>query len=256
MREFLTIAYAVAWRNIRAAIANPAYLVPPIIAPLIFFATFVGAFSAISGAPGFDFPGGYTSFQFVFVLIQGATFNGVFLGFYIARDFESGFHRRLMLATSNRHALIAGYALAAVVRTTASLAVLFGVGFAVGMRVGGNVLELLGLVGIGLAIAIIGSLWGSGLAMRLRTVQAAPLMQIPVFLGLFLSPVFVPLALLTGWIENVATYNPFTVFIEAGRGYISGTEADTLLLIAVAAGLIVFLTGWSIRGLRSAERAG
>lgn len=256
MREFLTIAYAVAWRNIHAAVANPAFLVPPIVAPLIFFATFVGAFSAITGAPGFDFPGGYTSFQFVFVLIQAAAFNGVFLGFYIARDFESGFHHRLMLAASDRRALIAGYAMAAVTRATASFAVLFGVGFAVGMQVDGNVLELLGLVGLGEAVAIVASLWGSGLAMRLRTVQAAPMMQMPVFLGLFLSPVFVPLALLTGWIEGVASYNPFTVFLEAGRGYISGTEADTALAFGVAAGLFVLLTVWSIRGLRSAERAG
>lgn len=256
MRGFFTIAYAVAWRNIRSAVANPAFLVPPIVAPLVFFATFVGAFSAITGAPGFDFPGGYTSFQFVFVLIQAAAFNGVFLGFYIARDFESGFHRRLMLAASNRRALIAGYALAAVTRTTASFAVLFGVGFAVGMQVDGDVPELLGLLALGEAVAIVTSLWAAGLAMRLRTIQAAPMMQIPVFLGLFLSPVFAPLALLTGWIEGVASYNPFTVFLETGRGYISGTEADTALAFGVAAGLFVFLTVWAIRGLRSAERAG
>ena len=34
--------------------------------------------------------------------------------------------------------------------------------------------------------------------MRLRTMQAGPLMQMPVFLVLFLAPVYVPLALLGG----------------------------------------------------------
>ena len=45
--------------------------------------------------PGFDYPGGYTAFQFVFVLLQSAAFGGVFTGFGIAPDFEYGFSRRL-----------------------------------------------------------------------------------------------------------------------------------------------------------------
>ena len=41
--------------------------------------------------PGFDFPSGYTAFQFVFVLLQASAFGGVFTGFGIAADFENGF---------------------------------------------------------------------------------------------------------------------------------------------------------------------
>ena len=44
--------------------------------------------------------------------------------------------------------------------------------------------------------------------MRFRTMQAGPVMQMPVFLMLFFAPVYVPLALLDGWIEAVATLNP------------------------------------------------
>ena len=65
--------------------------------------------------PGFDFPHGYTAFQFVFVLLQSAAFGGVFTGFAIARDFETGFGRRYMLAASHRSGIVAGYALAALV---------------------------------------------------------------------------------------------------------------------------------------------
>ncbi len=66
--------------------------------------------------PGFDFPSGYTAFQFVFVLLQASAFGGVFTGFGIASDFESGFARRMMLAAPNRLGILAGYALAALVR--------------------------------------------------------------------------------------------------------------------------------------------
>ena len=66
--------------------------------------------------PGFDFPPGYTAFQFCFVLLQSAAFGGVFTGFGIARDFEYGFARRLLLAAPNRTGIMLGYAVAAVVR--------------------------------------------------------------------------------------------------------------------------------------------
>ena len=58
--------------------------------------------------------------------------------------------------------------------------------------------------------------------MRLRTMQAGPIMQMPVFLVLFFAPVYVPLSLLEGWIHAVAVVNPLTPVIEAGRGFISG----------------------------------
>ena len=66
--------------------------------------------------PGFDFAPGYTAFQFCFVLIQSAAFGGVFTGFGIARDFECGFARRLLLAAPNRTGIVLGYALAALAR--------------------------------------------------------------------------------------------------------------------------------------------
>ena len=61
--------------------------------------------------PGFDFPSGYTAFQFVFVLLQASAFGGVFTGFGIASDFENGFAQRMMLAAPNRLGILAGYAL-------------------------------------------------------------------------------------------------------------------------------------------------
>ena len=57
--------------------------------------------------------------------------------------------------------------------------------------------------------------------MRVRSIQGGPLMQLPVFLILFLAPVYVPLGLLSGWIHAVASVNPATALLEAGRGFIS-----------------------------------
>ena len=92
--------------------------------------------------------------------------------------------------------------------------------------------------------------------MRLRTMQAGPVMQMPVFLILFFAPVYVPLSLLEGWIHAIATVNPVTRVLEAGRGFISGepTEVAAAFGAALAIGLLLAL--WALRGLRSAERAG
>ena len=80
---------------------------PSLIFPLFFFTAFAGGLSSVRHVPGFDFPTGYTAFQFVFVLLQSAAFGGVFTGFGIARDFESGFARRLLLAAPNRSGIVA-----------------------------------------------------------------------------------------------------------------------------------------------------
>ena len=84
--------------------------------------------------PGFDFPSGYTAFQFVFVLLQSAAFGGVFTGFGIARDFESGFARRLLLAAPHRTGIVLGYAVAALVRWVVTATILTVVALAVGMQ--------------------------------------------------------------------------------------------------------------------------
>jgi ABC-2 type transport system permease protein len=256
MREFWNVARALAWRNLKGTIARPAIALPPMIMPLIFFATFAGGLAVLGRVGGFDFPVGYTSFQFVFVWLQGSAFQGMFSGFLVARDYESGFARRLMIGAPNRAGILVGYLFSTLARASVGAVLLFGVGLLVGMRVGGSILELLALVLVGLLLTVMCSLWSAGVALRFRTIQAGPLMQVPIFLVIFLSPVFVPLALLTGWIRGPAKVNPFTVFIEQGRNLIAGTDPRLPLLYGVAAAVIVVASVWALRGLRSAERAG
>jgi ABC-2 type transport system permease protein len=250
-----SIIGAVAWRMLHRMYTNPALLLPSLIFPLFFFTAFAGGLSAISRVPGFDFPTGYTAFQFVFVLLQASAFGGVFTGFGIAADFESGFARRLMLAASNRLAIVAGYSLAAAIRACITIAILFCVALIAGMQVGGDGVDLGGLLILALLVNLSAGLFAAGVAMRLRTIQAGPLMQIPVFLILFTAPVFVPLSLLKGWISTVAPLNPVTRLLETGRGFIAGEPTVVLGAFALALGLAAVFCVWAVRGMRSAERS-
>ena len=166
---------------------------PAIVFPLFFFVSFAGGLSAIANVPGFDYPTGYTAFQFVFVLLQSAAFGGVFTGFAIARDFEIGFASRYLLAAGNRSGIIAGYALAALVRAVITWTVLTAIALIAGMNVDGSGVELIAMYGLAVLVNLTATMWAAGVATRVRSIQGGPLMQFPVFLILFLAPVYVPL---------------------------------------------------------------
>jgi ABC-2 type transport system permease protein len=122
------------------------------------------------------------------------------------------------------------------------------------MEIDGNPAQLLGLVSLALLTNMAACLWGTGMALRFQTLQAGPIMQIPIFLLLFMAPVYVPLHLIKGWVNTAASYNPVTALVEAGRGFVSAQPDVVGLaylsgLALVAAGLV-----WCVTGLSRAER--
>jgi ABC-type multidrug transport system permease subunit len=256
VRGHVHVALALAYRQTTVLLKNPSLFLPPMLFPLLNFAAFAGGLSRLRHVPGFDFHGGYTAFQFVFVLLQSAAFGGVFAGFGIARDFERGFARRLLVSAPERTGIILGYGLAALVRWAMIAAVLTTVGLAAGMQVGGDGIDLFGLYGLAIIFNQVGLLWACGVAMRFRSVQAGPLMQTPVFMALFLAPVYVPLDLLDGWIHAVARLNPLTYILEAGRGFVEGEPTQVGAGFALALALAAVFAVWARTGLARAERAG
>ena len=251
-----SVALAVAWRSIHNAFTNPAILLPSVLFPLFFFVAFAGGLSGVQNVPDFDYKSGYTSFQFAFVCIQSAAFGGVFTGFAIAADFEFGVARRLLLAAPNRGGIVAGYMIAAMTRWLFVLAVVFSAGLISGMRIDGSIGDLLALVAMALAISATSTLWAAGIAMRLRSMQAGPVMQMPIFILLFLAPVYVPLSLVEGWVHEVARFNPLTAMLEAARGFVAGEPEKIAISAACIVGLFTLTVAWARGGLRSAERAG
>jgi ABC-2 type transport system permease protein len=251
---YVRAALGIAGRTLRTTFRNPALLMPPLVAPLIFFTIFGGGLGALSGAPGFHFPGGYTSFSFVFILLNGASFAAIFAGLALAQDLESGFSRRLMLGVGRRSALLVGYGLTAVVRIALGLAVLFGAATAAGVRAHGSPWNVVWLVGVALGFGVVVALWAIGAALRLRSVQGAPAIQVPVLMAMFFAPAFAPLALLTGWIHGAATWNPISYLLSSGRGFLAGDPTDVLRAGLALAVLVPLLVVWAGTGLQRAAR--
>lgn len=250
----ISVTWGVAYRTVHKAFTNLSFLLPALLFPVIFFVGFAGALSRVDRVPGFNYEPGYEAFQFGFVLLQSAAMGGVFTGFGIAQDFERGFARRLMIGAPHRAGIVLGYTLSTMIRWLFNIAIVFLIGILIGMNVMGNGLDLFGLLVLGLAVTVVGALWAAGVALRLRSTQAGPVMQFPIFLLIFLSPVFVPLDLLTGWIHAVASVNPFTALLEGTRSLLAGTTNGVAGAFGIALGLAAAFSAWALRGLRSAER--
>jgi ABC-2 type transport system permease protein len=253
--RFARAARAIAWRQLHVMFTKPSLFLPSLIFPLFFFAAFAGGLSSVDSAPGFDYPN-YTTFQYVFVLMQSAVFGGVFTGFAVAADFEFGFARRMLLATRNRSALIGGYAISALARALMVWVVVTVVALATGAEITGNAGDMVDLLAIAIPLNFAAVLFACGLAMRFRTLQAAPLIQLPAFLLIMTAPVYVPRDLIQGWVSTAADINPMTALLEAGRNLVIGAPAETAAALAIVAGMIAVMVLWSRGGLRSAEAAG
>lgn len=254
MGSFFQVAWAVAGRQTYKYFTNPAFLAPALF-PLFFFVAFAGGLTRVGDLPGFDYAAGYIAFQYVWALLQAVTMGGAFTGFSIASDFENGFARRLMLAASNRRGIILGYTLASLVRAFMTGTLVTGLALITGMPITGG-FDFFGLIALAILANVAATLFGAGIAMMLRTQQAGPVIRTPIFLVLFLAPVFVPLNLLTGWIETVARLNPFTAILDASRGFMAGNPQNVLPAFAISAALILALSLWAVFGLRQAEKAG
>jgi ABC-2 type transport system permease protein len=254
MNQTASVARAVAWRQLHRSFTNPAIIVPSLAFPLVFLIAFAGGLSAVSKVPGFGYPAGYTAFQYVFVFLQAAAFGGFFMGLSIAADFESGFVRRLFLATPHRSGLLIGYAIAGMVRFLVTALVITVAALVAGMNVLGDPAQIIGLVTLAILLNLAATGWAAGVSYRMKTVQAGPVMQVPIFVMLFLAPVYVPQHLLSGWIDVAAQYNPATYLLNAGRGFVAAAPHDSGLAFALAGAMVVLLGVWALRSLRRAER--
>lgn len=254
MGSFFGVAWAVAGRQTYKYFTNPAFLAPALF-PLFFFVAFAGGLTRVGDIPGFNYAAGYIAFQYVWALLQAVTMGGAFTGFSIASDFENGFARRLMLAASNRYGIILGYTMASLVRAFMTGTLVTVLALVMGMPITGG-FDFFGLIALAVLANIAATLFGTGIAMMLRTQQAGPVIRTPIFLVLFLAPVFVPLNLLTGWIETVARLNPFTAILDAARGFLAGDPQNVVPAFAISAVLILALSLWAVFGLRQAEKAG
>jgi ABC-type multidrug transport system permease subunit len=253
MSSSLAVVRALVRRAMNEITRVPGAALPGVLAPTIFMIGLSGVFGAAAQIPGFD----ATDFRTFIVpvgLLQGAAFSGAATGVNLARDIERGWFDRLLVCPAPRLVVLLGIVASAGLRSLMPGTFLVAVAFVLGVGwpgVGTLVISALLVMGLACAIAFYAVI----VALRFRTQQAAPLMQVGGFVATLFTTAYAPKDLLAGWLEVIATLNPVTLVLAGIRQWFVGsiTWHDTLAAFAAVAGMVAVLGTLAMRRL---ERMG
>ena len=249
------VAGGLAARSLMNIARIPSALVPTVAMPRFFIVAFSGAFGSLTDIPGFPTDNALNWFL-PWAVMQGAAFAGMGICFGVARDLETGFYDRLLIAPASRLALILGPLWAACTRVLLPVTIVCTVGFLAGARLTDGPLGLVMLIIAAEGLALISGLWGLGVVYRLKTQRAGAIIQVGIFVSMFLSVGQVPLSIMQGWLHGVARLNPLTPILNLARqGFIGEiTWAATWPGLVAIASAVAFFTVWTVTGFRKLDR--
>lgn len=238
---FVSDVFAISRRALRSVLRDPESVIPGFIIPLFFFAVNTGALQNFVEASG-DLD--YKAFQLPVAIIMAVT-GPLSRALTLVEDVRSGYFDRLMMTPVRRLALLLGLMVADIALVLALTVPVLVLGYAVGVR-----FET-GLTGI-VVFVVLAAYWGLGFAgfsyaIALKTANAAAVSSsFMIFLPLmFLTPMFIPLEAMSGWMATVALYNPVTYLLGSLRSIILvGWEIDEIFkgVLSVSAVVVVSLT--------------
>ncbi len=250
MRRDLATIGALMRRGLNEILRVPGGSLPGVLAPTIFMLGLTAAFGKAANLPGFS-ADDFRTFIVPVGMLQGAGFTGAATGVNLARDIERGWFDRLLLAPTRRPVLLAGVVGSACLRSLLPAGFLLAVALALGVDWPGIVeIALAAVLVMGLAAAA--ACYATVLALRFRTQQAAPLMQVGAFVSILFTTSYVPRDLLSGWLRTIADVNPVTHVLEGVRqGFVGDVAwATTWPALLALAGLVGVFGGLAVRGMR------
>lgn len=233
------------WQLVKRGLINtrrlPSAFIPTLAMPIFNMLSFSGTFFALTKLPGFPTDRSVNWFM-PLGLAMGAAFSGVGLGFSLIRDLENGFYDRLRMSPTSRSSLIVGPILATWIRVTLVTLFVFGAGTLLGAQPTAGVMSYVCSWIAVIGISTIGAGWGLGLAYRFQDMRGAAIMQMSIFLTMFLSTAQVPLYVMTGWLHTVARINPITNIFRLSRsGWVNADDPGYMSWSNIYGGLIAIV---------------
>nr|MBU6203144.1 ABC transporter permease [Acidobacteriota bacterium] len=230
-----------ATRSVRTIQRLPSAFFPALAMPIFNMVVFAGTFFAVTKIPNFPTDRSINWYMPLGIMM-GSAFGGVGLGFTTIRDIQTGFYDRLRMAPTSRISLILGPLVGTLVRIALMTTLVIVIGIALGVRFTGGVLGVLCLYVSALGIATMGAGWGLGLAFKFKDMRGAAIMQLSIFLVMFLSSAQVPLDVMSGWLHAVARVNPATNILRLARvGLVNEANADHLSWNSVWGGVVAIV---------------
>ena len=249
----LRVIRVLAFRALNEILRVPGGAIPGILAPAIFLIGINGVFGQAAGLFGGDI--GFEDWIIPVSLMQAAGFSGAATGVNLARDIEQGWFDRLLLGPAPRTVLLAGIIGSASLRSLFPSTFVLAVGFLIGVAwPGWDGLALLYLLIPTFAAAA--ACWGVIMALKFKTQQAAPLMQVVVVASVLFTTAYAPEPLLADWLATIADLNPTRYILDGVRqGFVYDVGwAKTWQALFAVGSLLLVLGGFALRGMQRLGR--
>ena len=236
---------AVAERNLLTYLRVPQLLVFSTIQPVIFVLLFRYVFGGAVQVPG----GNYVNFLMPGIFVQTTVFGAIGTAVGLATDLQSGLLERFRSLPMSRTAVMAGRTAAELVRNVFVVALMVGVGFAVGFRPNTDVGSFAVAMALVLLFGYVFSWIFAGVGLATGDPESAQAAAFPVLaLLVFASSAFVPVSTMPGWLQVYAEHQPVSVTIEAVRSLLLGGSAlpDVLKTLAWMGGILAVFAPLSV----------
>lgn len=252
----LTEVFLVSRRNLLTILRTPQAILPPLVISIFFLVIYNSTLGEAAGfLPGLS-DNSYLGFILPLSIVSSSLSGSGIAAQNLVRDIETGYFDKLLLTPVSRTALLLGPIIAGAIilglqaSIVVLIATLMGLESATGLAGLLVVIGLAVLLGLGFAGFTVSAALGSGSA---AVTQAASFLFFPLT---FLTASFVPLELLSGWLEVAARINPITYVLEAMRSVLNVGWDTTVLLQGIAACVIlgVAMYGLAVYALRVRTR--
>ncbi len=237
LKWLLSDVATMTWRNLVALTRIPESLffatLQPIMFVLLFRFVFGGAIS--TGVPGVT----YVDFLMPGIFVQTVCFGAVSTSIGLADDLQKGLIERFRALPMARSAVIGGRSLTDLVRNVISLAIMVGLGVAVGFRFHSDAGRILAGMLLILAFGYSLSWMNTAIGISAGDPESAQNAATgPAFLLMFASNAIVPASTLPGWLQPFARNQPLGVTASAVRELFEGGAAahDAWVPLAWSAG--------------------
>ena len=224
LRNTVSDTLVLARRSILRIRRQPDLLVGFTIQPVMFVLLFVYVFGGAIQTPGFE----YVDFLMPGIIVQSMAFGGFVTALGLAEDLKKGLIDRFRSLPMSRAAVVTGRILADVGTNIVQLVVMIGVGLAVGFSFSTGILKLIAGIALLLLIGYAFSWVFAFIGLTASSPEASNAYGFTILFPLtFVSSAFVPVESMPSWLESFAEHNPFTTMVDAMRALFLGTPAGS-----------------------------
>jgi ABC transporter DrrB family efflux protein len=244
LRWAVSDAITMTMRNLISYTRIPEALFFSTLQPIMFVLLFRYVFGGAIPIP-FHVP--YVDYMMPGIFVQTMMFGAVSTSVGLAEDLHKGLIERFRALPMARSAVLAGRTSADGIRNVFVFAIMTGVAYLVGFRVGAGWADFI-LGAFMLVLFAYAMSWGfAAIGLSAPNSETAQVMSFPILMPLtFASTAFVPVQAMPGWLQGFVRHQPVSVVINGARSLMVGgayhsTSSEWYALLWIAGILIVLM---------------